>query len=466
MANILPCWEFVHNIIDGSVGRIIVSWNTSFCSLKAVEVVDQHILYEVEILGGGTFLLSAVYDANLCVPRRCLWQSLVEVRTRGIPWLLAGDFNIIKDITLTSGNTYPPSIMMEEFNGCLESIDVVELTSHGCLYTWGPKSMAGESSVRKLDYVSCNEDWLKVFTQSYAHFLSLDISDHAQIIIHLKQDIAWGVVDMKGSVLYRFMRRLKQVKQAFSKLNKVYSEISARVQECSDKFRVVQTDIFQAELDFMKNRARITWLEQGDFGRRFFSRSVLAYRNRQQISMIMGIDGVICTDPKEITKVIVGFYKGLFTSCGALLEDQRQMIWGFISKQIPRGACDMLSVEFYKFHWEEIQEEVFEGFKHIFATGEVSTFINATTVSLILKVDHPCSIKDYRPISCCNIFYKAVTMLLMGRMHKLMEDLISPSQSAFILGRNLGNSVLMLQELVQGYHKEDGVPRAAIKIDL
>ncbi|GAA0165690.1 hypothetical protein LIER_40041 [Lithospermum erythrorhizon] len=46
-----------------------------------------------------------------------------------------------------------------------------------------------------------------------------------------------------------------------------------------------------------------------------------------------------------------------------------------------------------------------------------------------------------------------------------MEGLISSSQSAFIHGRNLGDSVLMLQELVQGYHKEDGVRRAAIKVD-
>ncbi|GAA0164011.1 hypothetical protein LIER_19742 [Lithospermum erythrorhizon] len=51
-------------------------------------------------------------------------------------------------------------------------------------------------------------------------------------------------------------------------------------------------------------------------------------------------------------------------------------------------------------------------------------------------------------------------------MKSLMDDLISLSQSAFLLGRNLGDSVLMLQELVHRYHKEDGVPKAAIKIDL
>ncbi|GAA0186368.1 hypothetical protein LIER_33656 [Lithospermum erythrorhizon] len=325
MANILPSWEFVHNIIDGSVRRIIVAWNTSFLFCEAIEVMDQHILFEVGILGGGTFLLSAVYGANLYVQRRCLWQSLVLVRTRGIHWLLAGDFNIIKDITLTSENTYPRSIAMEEFNGCLESIDVVELTSHGCLYTWGLSRWLVKGVLESWTIFSVMRIDLKVFSQSCAHFLPPGISDHAQIVIHLKQDIvsgprpfkyhsfcqahpsygasftqAWGVVDIEGSILDRLMRRIKHVKQALSKLNKVhYSEISARVQECSEQLRVVQTDIFQgrltqenliletnlrsdlvtlsrAELEFMKSRATITWLEHREFGTRFFSRFVLA----------------------------------------------------------------------------------------------------------------------------------------------------------------------------------------------
>ncbi|GAA0175434.1 hypothetical protein LIER_41914 [Lithospermum erythrorhizon] len=111
------------------------------------------------------------------------------------------------------------------------------------------------------------------------------------------------------------------------------------------------------------------------------------------------------------------------------------------------GKCPSpngLSVEFYKFYWEEVGKEVYEAFLHIFATGEILAVLNATTISLIPKTEHPSSVTEYRPISCCNIFYKAITRVLMNRMRPLRRGLISLSQLAFIIGRSLGDSVLML----------------------
>ncbi|GAA0153255.1 hypothetical protein LIER_11539 [Lithospermum erythrorhizon] len=54
----------------------------------------------------------------------------------------------------------------------------------------------------------------------------------------------------------------------------------------------------------------------------------------------------------------------------------------------------------------------------------------------------------------------------MGRMRGFMPEVISLSQSPFIPGRSLTDSVMILQELVQGYHKQDGIPKMAIKVDL
>ncbi|GAA0172178.1 hypothetical protein LIER_26054 [Lithospermum erythrorhizon] len=135
--------------------------------------------------------------------------------------------------------------------------------------------------------------------------------------------------------------------------------------------------------------------------------------------MIRGDDGAICTEPKDIEDVIVNFYKRLFTSSGALYETQKQTITAFISKQIPREACDML-----------VAQPSIQG------------------VGCIPFYDVGGGARFYQ-------FYNRFPYPESGL-----------SQSAFIPGRNLGDSVLMLQALVQGYHKEDGVPRAAIKIDL
>ncbi|GAA0161043.1 hypothetical protein LIER_17453 [Lithospermum erythrorhizon] len=79
---------------------------------------------------------------------------------------------------------------------------------------------------------------------------------------------------------------------------------------------------------------------------------------------------------------------------------------------------------------------------------------------------NPRIVVEFRPISCCNNLYKCVTKILVNRMKPFISQLISPLQSAFIRGRQIGDSIHMLRELVQGYHKEDGNPRTTLKIDL
>ncbi|GAA0161541.1 reverse transcriptase [Lithospermum erythrorhizon] len=84
---------------------------------------------------------------------------------------------------------------------------------------------------------------------------------------------------------------------------------------------------------------------------------------------------------------------------------------------------DDLSIEFYKKHWDKISHDIFEAFQYIFATGDVPPILNATTLSLIPKVVHPSNIRDYRPISCCNNIYKAITKILMSEMSSFMPEL-------------------------------------------
>jgi len=74
--------------------------------------------------------------------------------------------------------------------------------------------------------------------------------------------------------------------------------------------------------------------------------------------------------------------------------------------------------------------------------------------------------KDYRPISCCNVLYKAISKLLANRLKCLLPEFIAPNQSAFISDRLLMENLLLASELVKDYHKDGLSPRCAMKIDL
>ncbi|GAA0142726.1 hypothetical protein LIER_35622 [Lithospermum erythrorhizon] len=247
----------------------------------------------------------------------------------------------------------------------------------------------------------------------------------------------------------------------------------------------------------------MNWLANGDFSTSFSNRSILASRNKHQISLLMNDDVRIHTDPQIVESEIVQFYEALFTSKGVLSDAQKLIIRDSLIWRVPAEACKALviqptmhevneafqsmavgkrpgpdayglSAEFYKYHWERVNQDLLDAFVNIFATGDVPPILNATTLSLVPKVDHPSSIRDYRPSSirdyhpifCCNNVYKAITRILMRRMSGLMQELVSPSQFAFILGRSLSDIILLLQELIRGYHKEDGVYKTAIKVDM
>lgn len=104
--------------------------------------------------------------------------------------------------------------------------------------------------------------------------------------------------------------------------------------------------------------------------------------------------------------------------------------------------------------------------QYFFVHGTMPRGWNATAITLIPKVAAPSSIKEYRPIACCNTIYKCITKVLANRLQKVLSSVIGPSQSAFIKGRSIMDNILLMQGVVRGYHRDQGQPRCAIKLDI
>lgn len=85
---------------------------------------------------------------------------------------------------------------------------------------------------------------------------------------------------------------------------------------------------------------------------------------------------------------------------------------------------------------------------------------------MVPKVSNVATLHDYRPISCCNVMYKCIMKILTLRMIKVVQKLVSPCQSAFVPGGVIQDNILLAHELVNSYHRNNGSPRCAVKIDL
>lgn len=73
---------------------------------------------------------------------------------------------------------------------------------------------------------------------------------------------------------------------------------------------------------------------------------------------------------------------------------------------------DGMNVGFYKHNWKAIGKCVVTFVKHFFTYGSLNPEINHTHICLILKIESPLQVKDYRPISLCNVAYKVISKVL------------------------------------------------------
>jgi hypothetical protein len=103
-----------------------------------------------------------------------------------------------------------------------------------------------------------------------------------------------------------------------------------------------------------------------------------------------------------------------------------------------------------------------------FETGIMPSEVNDTAIVMIPKKNEPQELKDFGPISLCNMTYKVVSKCIANRLHLILDEIIAPTQSAFIPGRLTTDNALMAFECIHSI-QTGGAARSnfcAYKLDM
>ena len=144
------------------------------------------------------------------------------------------------------------------------------------------------------------------------------------------------------------------------------------------------------------------------------------------------------------------------------MEEVKAAIFQMEQNKAP--GPDGFPAEFYQFFWEEIKDDLMALFRE-FGLGCLPMHsLNFGTIILLPKSNDASRIEQYRPICLLNVSFKIFTKTVMNRLMTVAHKVISPTQTAFLPGRNIMEGVVILHETLHELHrkKQNGV---VFKID-
>lgn len=91
---------------------------------------------------------------------------------------------------------------------------------------------------------------------------------------------------------------------------------------------------------------------------------------------------------------------------------------------------------------------------------------NNIVFTLIPKSTHATNVGDYRPIAYCNTIYKIVSKMLWNRLRRVLPEIISENQSAFVADRSIVQNILICQDIIRLNNRKATTQSRLIKMDL
>ncbi|XP_060968361.1 uncharacterized protein LOC133035936 [Cannabis sativa] len=393
--------------------------------------------------------LFAVYGPHYDRDKTNFWEMLThKVSACDRPWVVMGDLNCILNNEEKMGGKKVTSSDTRWLEDFLQDTGGVDLRFKGCQFTWQNKRFNGGLIRERLDRCIGSYDWSSAFPSAGILNFQIMISDHAPILFDT------FMFKSKGFIPFLFYDAWSREDSCRDEICKAWSKVPRggtrsllknfdNIRRALQKWRKEKVGDLDQRISTLENR--LQWIQRQQITEEFCREEFLIQDQLQETWRKK--ESMWSQKSRELWLKLEDRSTRFFHTA-ASVRRRRNQVWHLQDKD---GNM--------KDNTREISE--------VFRSGIVHQGLNFTFICLIPKVNNPTRMEQFRPISLCNFPYKIIAKILANRLRSYMESLISPLQSAFILGRWIVESSILTQELVHTIRKKRGVGGLmAIKLDM
>lgn len=104
---------------------------------------------------------------------------------------------------------------------------------------------------------------------------------------------------------------------------------------------------------------------------------------------------------------------------------------------------------------------------HSFFCGQtMPKYCSHACLVLLLKINNPTKISEFRPINLSNFTNKIISKILCLRLAPILPGLIFKNQSGFVKGRSISENIMLAQEIIHQIKKPIIGDKVVIKLDM
>ena len=285
----------------------------------------------------------------------------LQNRFSWLPWVIGGDFNIIRSLSEKKGGTRALNKDSSAFQCFSENMKPVDIETNNGLCTWNNKRGGDSQVASKLDRFMISEELMLLDKEIIANILPFGGSDHWPIQMEIKgigtprnkpfrfENIwlshpdfisnigKWWAknLQIQGSSMFLLHKRLKHIEQKLKEWNqkefgniftskktvenKILELNQALIKNGFDKGKNDQAEKYHQEWEtfckqeeiFWKQKSKVLWLKDRERNTKFFHRSTIANKTHNRISSIKDENGQILQSHEEIDAVLVKHFRDI-----------------------------------------------------------------------------------------------------------------------------------------------------------